>query len=105
MDSMTDSKTISMRVPTDVLERIDQAAEAHGWSRTAELLAPFTGQVIVQPPGEGRGPNKAPKVDALTAPGNPRRKWEDKKDHMGHRQKVVVGQAFCLEHQVFLNPA
>jgi hypothetical protein len=43
------SKMISLRVPEDVLERVDKAAKANGVSRTRQLLDPYWA------PGSGAG--------------------------------------------------
>lgn len=55
---------INLRVPDEVLERIDREAEVEGLTRTGLLLRPFVGE-----DGGGAAPKKsAPKAQVQAAP-------------------------------------
>ncbi len=71
-------KLISMKVPAEMLARIDRAAEERGMSRTALLLEPWSGgveEVVQATPRRATSPTprpskpEKPTIEALTDDG------------------------------------
>lgn len=84
------SQSVTLRVPISLKTTLDAEAKRRGTTFTEVAIE----RLRISP--------SVPATSSLTGPGK-QRPLEDPSLHEGHRQKVVTGRRFCLDHQVFLS--